>query len=75
MTKLFDNIRNRAKKSSMYHLINSIRRYKELGFIGKSPLKFFSISDEEQGREKIPLEDDGIRIDEEFGNKVTEELL
>ena len=75
ITKLYNNIRNTSKKSALYHLINSVRKYKDLGYIGKSPLKSFSIKQEEQGREKTILEDNGIRIDEEFGNKVIEELL
>lgn len=70
--KVFDNIRNNSKKSSLYSMVNMIRIYKDCGYIGKSPLRTISIAEEEKGKEKIPLIGSGIRLNEESENKVTE---
>ncbi len=69
--KLYDNIRNRSKKSKLYTLTNWIKKLMDMELVGKHPLPMFSIREEEKKKEKLPLSDSGIRIDDE-PTKVTE---
>ena len=72
ITKLFNNIRNTSKNSSLYSLVNFIRKYKELGYIGKYPMKTLIMDDEVKSKEQTVLLDSGVRIDQEFNNKISE---
>ena len=50
-TKLFDNIRNSGKNSSMYSLVSNIKNYINSGVVGKYPLSHFSILEEERKKD------------------------
>ncbi len=65
ITKLFDNIRNRAKNSPLKTLTDSIETYMEQGLVGKYSLDRFSILEEEEKRTRQPLVGSGIRVKKE----------
>lgn len=69
ITKLFDNIRNRNKNTSLNLLIGFIQTNMESGEVGKYELDHISLIEPET--KKVKLEGTGIRIDEE-PNKITE---
>ncbi len=52
ITKLFDNIRNSGKNSSMYSLVSNLKNYINSGIVGKYPLTHFSVIDEERKKER-----------------------
>lgn len=72
ITKLFDNIRNKSKNIELGLLMGLLRRYIEIGAIGKYSLDHISLQEEEIKKIRTPLEGSGIRLDEESDNKITE---
>ncbi len=72
ITKLYDNIKNSGKKSKMTYLVQSFKKFIELGQVGKKCLNKFSILEEDEKREKKPIEDSGVRIDDYSDAKIKE---
>lgn len=70
--KLFNNIRNGAKKADLLPLMSSINYYMEMGWAGKVSLHDFKIEEEELRKEKTPLEGSGVRFEEFDNNNVSE---
>ena len=68
ITKLYDNIRNRAKEDSLYIMANTIRTYMDKGLIGKHNLDTFSIIDTETPQPKSELQGSNTRLS--LGNVV-----
>lgn len=65
--KLWDNIRNKSKLTGLDSFEETIKEYMEEGVVGKYSAEKFSILEEEEKRCRKPLEDNGIRIEQEVG--------
>ena len=72
--KLFNNIRNNAKKSDLMLLMSSLNYYMDMGWAGKTALHDFRINleDDNQRKEKSVLEGSGIRFDESDNENIGE---
>lgn len=64
---LFNNIRNKAKLTSLDRFEKIIVEFIEDGVIGKYRAEKFSILEEEEKRTRKPLEGTGVRIEQETG--------
>lgn len=64
ITKIFDNIRNIGKKAKLTYLTDYMKKYMELGLVGKYVLDHFSLEEEEARIEKKQMEGSGIKIDD-----------
>lgn len=75
-TKLFDNIRNHNKNSNMYSLVSSLKSYINSGIIGKHPLMYFSVIEEDKKRERNKQLNSkiGTKIDLDSDNKKIKEI-
>lgn len=74
-TKLFDNIRHSGKNSNMYSLISNIKNYINSGIVGKYPLTYFSIIEEERRMEgERGIQGSGIKVDVGPDNKIINEV-
>lgn len=67
--KVWDNIRNRAKKDAMYFYSDLIKTIIEDGIVGKYPLSSISFAEEQK---KEPLRNPGVRFKEESPGKIIE---
>ena len=65
--KLWDNIRNKSKLTSLENLEKTITDYMGEGIVGKYGIEKFSILEEEEKRLRKPLEGSGERIVQECG--------
>ena len=65
--KFFDNIKNRAKKDSLYNLAFQIKTYMKDGKVGKHMLDRFSLTDSDIPEKGKILEGDGTRLNLENG--------
>lgn len=75
INKLFDNIRNNGKNSSMYSLISNLKNYIDSGVVGKYPLSRFSLIEEERKRERgNEILGSKIKINLDSDNKVINEI-
>lgn len=74
ITKLFNNIRNNGKNSSLINLTDSIKKYMKDGLIGRMSLHELSFKESEQKKEKIKLDPNlgNTRITKDFNNKIKE---
>lgn len=70
--KLWDNIRNYAKKDSLYNLANTIKTYILKGTIGKHCLDKFTIETENRPKEKLTGENDRLVVEGDGGKKIYE---
>jgi hypothetical protein len=68
--RLYDNIRNRSKKDSLFNLANTIRTFMSEGKIGKHCLDKFTIKDIEVKKE--PLSGNSTRFTTGDENKILE---
>ena len=71
ITKLYENIRNKAKFTNLDFLEKTITDFMNEGIIGKYELEKFSILEEEEKRSKKKLEGDGVII-EKNNSKILE---
>ena len=69
ISKLFDNIRNKSKNTSLEKMSDVIRSLIETGSLGKYKLDHFSLLEE---KPKTPLVGSGVRIKNETDNKILE---
>jgi len=69
ISKLFDNIRNKSKNTSLDKMSETIKSFIETGSLGKYKLDHFSLLEE---KPKIPLVGSGIRIKNETDKKILE---
>lgn len=65
--KMFSNIKNEGKNTSISFVTEAIQYYRDDGLTGLYSLDKFSIEDEEKKREKTKLEGTGIRVDDNVG--------
>lgn len=73
--KLFDNIKNNGKNSSMYSLVSNLKNYINSGIVGKYPLSNFSVIEEERKKERgREIQGSKVKIDLDSDNKVIEEV-
>lgn len=73
ITKLYDNIRNNGKLSSMYSLVSNMKSYINSGIVGKYPLLQFSIKDEDRKKERgREIQGSGIKINLDSDFNTTE---
>lgn len=70
-TKLFDNIKNKNKKDSMYSLFNTIKELMSRGAVGKYISEDINFSDIYKQKNDI-LTGSGIRVNDESDTKVIE---
>jgi len=68
--KLWENIRNRAKKDSLFVLASTVRNHKLTGSIGRHSLDRFTLKEEEKPKEL--LSGDPTRMCMESDNKILE---
>lgn len=74
ITKLFDNIKMKRKEDPLYQLSNSIKTYKDSGYVGKYCLDHFSFL-EKSDIEKSKLSDPGPRISMCDNDKLLKEVI
>ena len=65
--KLWDNIRNKSKLTSLENFEKTITDFMEEGVIGKYGAEKFSILEEEEKRCRKPLEGNGVMVEMEQG--------
>lgn len=70
--KLYNNIRNNAKKADLLQLISSVKFYMEMGWGGKVALHDFHIEEDILQKDKSPIEGSGIRFDGGNNENVSE---
>lgn len=68
--RLYDNIRNRSKKDSLFNLANTIRTFMSEGKVGKYCLDKFTVKDVEIKKE--PLSGNNTKFDIGDNNKILE---
>ena len=69
-SKLFDNIKNKNKKDSMYSLFNTIKELMSKGAVGKYVAEDINFKD--INKPKNTLSGSGIRVNDESESKLIE---
>lgn len=70
---MYNNIRNRNKKDSMYVFSNSIKNLKHSGSVGKYSIDQLELSSDKE--EKVIYQGDGLLIENDSENKISEKNL
>lgn len=70
---MYDNIRNRGKKDSMYIFSNSIKNLKQSGSVGKYSIDQLELSSDRE--EKIIYQGNGLLIENDSESKISEKNL
>lgn len=73
LTRLHDNIRNRAKKDNLFALAASIREYIKSGVLGKHEIHNFTLlGNEDEVMKELKLEKEKIIFERGLENKILE---
>ncbi len=73
VNSLFNNIRNRNKKDAMYVFSNSIKNLKHSGSVGKYSIDSLELGNDKE--EKVVYQGDGLLIENDSDNKISEKNL
>lgn len=73
INSMYDNIRNKNKKDSMYNFSNTIKNLKQSGSIGKYSIDTLELTGEK--KEKEVYQGDSIIIESESDLKISEQTL
>lgn len=73
INSMYDNIRNKNKKDSMYNFSNTIKNLKQSGSIGKYSIDTLELTSEK--KEKEIYQGDSIIIESESDLKISEQTL
>lgn len=73
INSMYDNIKNRNKKDSMYNFSNTIKNLKQVGAVGKYSIDTLELISEK--KEKEVYQGDGLLLESESESKISEQTL